>query len=430
MRTPLDIDRALFQACFSKITVTALRLARDNYILTEKPLKPCTNVYSTTTGLPCAHKIEDIREQGLSLLPRDFHAHWHWDRYPPLSLPPVILEPLQVISYSQSQGLKRAVSSTRRLPSGFEATEERARQCGLCHQPGHTRASLRCPVNIRQVAEELNSTPIPASNLATESIPRSVVQSIVNSASQSALKSALQPILDSGVESIPKAAIQSILDSTLTPALVPLVTPALPVAPVLVAPASPVASFILVRALSPVAPALSPVAPALSPVLALPLDWDSDSDSQEPDPRPVWPGRIEVIYSNYIAEKTTWLTTHPAIRPVNYRKARGLKAYPRKVIQENRKSSLILKARLPKRRLNLNTKRLEKGPANWTDEEICALFDYEELESQRVEEQEEAAFRARGGFSAERGIWSLMRQIDRDIQAEKVANKDQYSFFQ
>ena len=95
--------------------------------------------------------------------------------------------------------------------------------------------------------------------------------------------------------------------------------------------------------------------PSLPPLPCLP--WDSDSDlDQELDPRPVWPGRIEVIYKAYIAEKTTWLAAHPAIRLINYRKARGLKAYPRKVIQENRKSSLILKG-LPKRRLNLDTKR-------------------------------------------------------------------------
>ena len=62
IRTPLDIDRTQFQACFSQITVTAIRLAYNNYIRTEKPLKPCTGVYTTTTGLPCAHILEDKRQ--------------------------------------------------------------------------------------------------------------------------------------------------------------------------------------------------------------------------------------------------------------------------------------------------------------------------------------------------------------------------------
>ena len=220
IRTPLDIDRALFQACFNKITVTALRLARDNYIFTEKPLKSCTGVYTATTGIPCAHKIEDIREQGISLLPKDFHVHWHWDRHLTALAPP-ILEPLQVISYSQG---KRPASSTRRLPSGFEATEDKIRKCGLCRLPGHTRASLRCPVNIRQVREELTIwpelTPDPATqltpDLATQFIPRTTIQAILDSspASQSTLKSALQSILDSGIELIPKSTLQSILSTT------------------------------------------------------------------------------------------------------------------------------------------------------------------------------------------------------------------------
>ena len=80
-----------------------------------------------TTGLPCAHKVEETRRQ-LGLQPQDFYAHWFWDRYQQLA--PPILEPLQVISYtSSSQSSKRAASSTRRLPSGYEATEDKERRC-------------------------------------------------------------------------------------------------------------------------------------------------------------------------------------------------------------------------------------------------------------------------------------------------------------
>lgn len=100
IRTPLNLDRAQYHACFRYITSTALRLVHSNYTSTERPFKPCTGVFKTTTGLPCAHRIEDIREQGISLLPRDFHPHWYWDRYSGLSEP--ILEPLRVIAYLPS----------------------------------------------------------------------------------------------------------------------------------------------------------------------------------------------------------------------------------------------------------------------------------------------------------------------------------------
>ena len=45
---------------FSQITTVTLRLAQEHYILAEKPLKSCSGIYKTTTGLPSAHRIEDI----------------------------------------------------------------------------------------------------------------------------------------------------------------------------------------------------------------------------------------------------------------------------------------------------------------------------------------------------------------------------------
>ena len=141
---PIDLDRAQFHACYSQITTVALRLAQEHYILAEKPLKPCSGVYNATTGLPCAHRINHIRQQRGSLLPEDFHKHWYWDRYSEPS--ELILDPLHVITHS--------TTSTKRLPSAFEATEPRERLCGRCRLPGHTRNSLRCMHNIRQLNQQ------------------------------------------------------------------------------------------------------------------------------------------------------------------------------------------------------------------------------------------------------------------------------------
>ena len=59
--------------------------------------------------------------------------------------------------------------STRRIPSGWEASEPQQRRCGLCRGISHTRASLRCPVNIRRAREELRADS--ASQFNPESLP-------------------------------------------------------------------------------------------------------------------------------------------------------------------------------------------------------------------------------------------------------------------
>ena len=67
IRIPLDLDQAQYSACFGYITVVALRKAHSNYTQKERPFKPCTGVFTATTGLPCAHKINENREFRISL---------------------------------------------------------------------------------------------------------------------------------------------------------------------------------------------------------------------------------------------------------------------------------------------------------------------------------------------------------------------------
>jgi hypothetical protein len=368
IQTPLHLNRLQYQACFSYITNTALRLADLNYRSAEKPLKPCTGVFKRTTGLPCAHRIDDIQYAKESLYPSDFHGHWHWDRYSePAEL---VLEPLRVVSYSASTS--GITQSTRRIPSGFEASETQERRCGLCKQPGHTRASMRCIVNIRQLqAEFAPHKPLEsASNSeASQVIPRATVQAILDSASrstgQSALQSALQSVLDLGSQLIPKATIQRILESH---------------------PAPPPAELV-----------------------------------REPTPntRPIWPGRIELIYKQYIVEKEAWLTAHPTVRPFNYREKRGLESYSPRWCKEQSRY-------LPDHRIDLETETILEGRPHWTTEEIHAWLDYEALQEQEVERQVEAELIAAGGFgqSRERGIRGVFDRVETDFQALK----EQYRF--
>jgi hypothetical protein len=391
-RTPIEIDQRQYHACFSQITVTALQDVRKNHQKAlqkahalKKPLDPCTGVYTITTGLPCAHKVEDTRQLGLQ--PQDFHAHWFWDRYQQLA--PPILEPLRVISYTSSSSSRRAASSTKRLPSGFEATEERVRLCSQCHLPGHTRTSLQCTVNICRLQEEYRPQ---LTNSASLFVPRATVQSILDSASQSALKSALQLVLDSGDQLILKSTIQSILQ--LTTQLVPESTPGSTIE--LVLESTPGSTIELV--------------PESTPGSTIEL---------VPDTRPIWPGRPELIYQQYLAEKEAWLASNPKARSAQYRRVTGLEIYPYKWIRERRQE-------LPVQRLNLDTETLIEGIADWTNEEVSAWLDWDKIKDQEVERQVEAEVARAGGFgqSRARGSRGLWNQLEANIEARRA----QYRF--
>jgi hypothetical protein len=57
---------------------------------------------------------------------------------------------------------------------------------------------------------------------------------------------------------------------------------------------------------------------AIRPIAQVALQ-ELESLSPEPAPtqvdiRPIWPGRIEVIYQAYLAEKTTWLAANPTVQ--------------------------------------------------------------------------------------------------------------------
>jgi hypothetical protein len=130
-----------------------------------RPFTPCTGVFTATTGLPCAHLVDSRKEVGQVLLPDDFHLHWYWERYSGLHTP--ILEPLQIISRGAPKQGKR---STKRIPSGFEATESRQQRCGLCNLPGHDRRSRSCLVRLRQDGLELGLDRINTANSYTNQV--------------------------------------------------------------------------------------------------------------------------------------------------------------------------------------------------------------------------------------------------------------------
>jgi hypothetical protein len=108
----------------------------------------------------------------------------------------------------------------------------------------------------------------------------------------------------------------------------------------------------------------------------------SPEPSPEPTPntRPIWPGRPELIYKQYLAEKEAWLTAHPTVRPSNYREKRGLQSYSPRYCKEQSRY-------LPDHRIDLETETILKGRPHWTTEEVEAWLDNEALDTQVVEQQ-------------------------------------------
>jgi hypothetical protein len=138
-----------------------------------------------------------------------------------------------------------------------------------------------------------------------------------------------------------------------------------------------------------------------------------------PDTRPIWPGRPELIYQQYLAKKEAWLANNPKVRSASYRRARSLEVYPYDWIKERRRE-------LPVQRLDLDTETLIKGIADWTNEEVSAWLDWDKIKDQEVERQVEAEVARAGGFgqSRARGSRGLWNQLEANIEARRA----QYRF--
>lgn len=89
-------------------------------------------MYTSTTGLPCYHKLIELQSRTEMLQPDDFNQHWWIDRFSAPSAPtPVVLEPETIQTRrSQRRRARQAarktkqrgagVNGTRRDPSSFE----------------------------------------------------------------------------------------------------------------------------------------------------------------------------------------------------------------------------------------------------------------------------------------------------------------------
>lgn len=342
--------------------MTALRKAHTNFISANRPFRPCTGVFTATTGLPCAHKIDEYREHKVSLRPSDFHLHWYWDRYIALSAP--TLDPIRVITYSRTQAGTQALAgtqapartqveartrSTKRIPSGFEATEPHERRCGQCRLPGHTKRSIRCMINIRRQNQELE--------LASDRFAQSA-----NRIMELDFDLSEDLHTNSQLQSIAQIAGQQLESGSNT------------------------------RSVSN----------------------NPESTTIEVDTRPIWPGRPELIYQAYLAEKEAWLAANPAVLPAQYRNKRGLTRWSESWCRQHKKF-------LPYQRLDLQSETLILGDPNWSYEELRAWLDWDEKKQEEADQEAEAELITAGGFGRVRkdqGLRGGMSRIMGGVAAE------------
>ena len=79
-RIPTEARREeLFRDLLGKISPFAFRQMLPQFVLLQKhEMKPCTKVFTTTMGLPCAHKMEERQRDPAGVLKlEDIHTHWH-----------------------------------------------------------------------------------------------------------------------------------------------------------------------------------------------------------------------------------------------------------------------------------------------------------------------------------------------------------------
>jgi hypothetical protein len=141
-RTPLNIDKKLYQGCFGVVTWHALRLVQRHLELVLLPLQPCTGSFTRSMGLPCTH-VCDIKKATGGLTPSDFHEHWYWDRK---SITQPLLDPLH--ARKQHTRDLRVACTGRILLKGEEQTK-RLPTCSACYRQGHIISSHNCPLKLQ-----------------------------------------------------------------------------------------------------------------------------------------------------------------------------------------------------------------------------------------------------------------------------------------
>ena len=101
----------LFTAVINKIHPYALGKINEqlNKLARPQTLPVCSHTFCAVMGLPCAHKLFEIRNQHGYICLESIHGHWHYNRAitatiqdPPM--PPPILDPIAIQPRGRPRG--------------------------------------------------------------------------------------------------------------------------------------------------------------------------------------------------------------------------------------------------------------------------------------------------------------------------------------
>src|SRR4051794_6678019 len=135
--------------------------------VTPELLPVCTIAFRHSMGLPCAHQIEELLQQNQVLQLDDIHPHWHLKPQIPITMQPLVLDPIvactrgrpTALLKSKSNGSTRA-ATTRTAPTRTATTHAattRAATTGQAASSTRRNASAFEQVGVRtrrQVAGE------------------------------------------------------------------------------------------------------------------------------------------------------------------------------------------------------------------------------------------------------------------------------------
>lgn len=388
IRIPIELSGLLYSAVRGWISHEALRKVEEQRKrISAGDLPRCTGAFTRSQGLPCAHTVRDLQEQGQALSLGHFHTQWHLKRggtHRPL-LEPRHRADRVAISSTIPQ------SSTRREPSAFEAVEAAGKPkaqptCSRCHTLGHTMTSRVCPLRHQDLIQAAETA---ADQAAADQV----------AADQAA---AVQQATDHTMTAH-AATIQTAIDQTATIHVAITQTAAAETAAIQTAvdqTATDLAATIHVAAEQAAAGELSTIYVA------------SDHTTVDQPASALHYSDPQAIYQRYVRAREDWYKAQPrgSLKTnQQYRKAMGLP-------QRYKKSSYewCLDYKYMGQCCKTST-----GARDWTKEEMMAYLDWTEAEDNRVEAQVAAEMQSNRWSRGRRGMDDIWGAAERDCDEQQ-----------
>lgn len=105
------------------------------------PLSPCTNVFTRTMGLPCAHWISSLLESNKAILMTDIHPFWRTGLCQSESEYLPLLEPLIPLPKPKKRKWDQLGQNNKEEP--IQKQKKAPSKCTACGKVGHTRRSCK-----------------------------------------------------------------------------------------------------------------------------------------------------------------------------------------------------------------------------------------------------------------------------------------------